>query len=59
MSECWKRAKMTPYSGLGADLEEQVRAFLWLLTIFFSKDRCERRKREAKSGFQKTLGVMD
>lgn len=59
MSKGWKQAKMTPYSGLGANLEEQVRAFLWVLTIFFSEDRCERRKGEEESGFQKTLGVMD
>ena len=30
-SKCWKLGKMTPYSGLGANLDERVRAFLWLL----------------------------
>ena len=59
MSEGWKQAKLISYSGLDANLEEQVRAFLWVLTIFFSEDRRERRKGEEESGFQKTLGVMD
>lgn len=37
MSECWKRAKMTPYSGLGADLKERVRAFFWVLQFSLVK----------------------
>ena len=37
MSKCWKWAKMTPYSVLGADLKERVRAFLWALQFSLVK----------------------